>query len=57
MRVGVIGAGVMGENHIRTYKQMSGIDLVGIADIDKARVESLCEKYDTKGFLDYRELL
>jgi UDP-N-acetylglucosamine 3-dehydrogenase len=57
MRVGVIGAGVMGENHIRTYKQMSGIDLVGIADIDRARVDSLCEKYDTKGFTDYRELL
>jgi UDP-N-acetylglucosamine 3-dehydrogenase len=57
MRVGVIGAGVMGENHIRTYRQMSGIDLVGIADIDKVRVDSLCEKYNTKGFLDYRKLL
>ncbi len=57
MRVGVIGAGIMGENHIRTYKQMSGIDLVGIADIDPVRIDALSKQYCTKGFLDYRELL
>ncbi len=57
MRVGVIGAGVMGENHIRTYSQMAGVELAGIADIDKARIESLSRQYRTKGFTDYRELL
>ncbi len=57
MRVGVIGAGVMGENHIRIYSQMPGVDLVGIADVDKKRVESLSKQYSTQGFLDYKELL
>ena len=57
MRVGVIGAGVMGENHIRIYSQMPGVDLVGIADLDKKRVESLSRQYSTQGFLDYKELL
>lgn len=57
MKVGVIGAGIMGENHIRTYSQISGVELVGIADIDKKRVDSLGKKYNTEGFTDYREML
>lgn len=57
MRVGVIGAGVMGENHIRTYSQMSGVELAGIADIDAKRINALAQQYHTKGFTDYRELL
>ncbi len=57
MRVGVIGAGVMGENHIRTYSQMSGVELVGIADIDEKRIGELSQKYGTRGFTDYRDLL
>src|SRR5262245_9224756 len=32
LRVGVIGAGVMGSNHARVFKDLSGISLVGIAD-------------------------
>jgi UDP-N-acetylglucosamine 3-dehydrogenase len=57
VRVGVIGAGIMGENHIRTYSQMSGVELVGIADVNETRVASLAQQYRTKGFTDYRELL
>lgn len=57
MRIGVIGAGVMGENHIRTYKQMSEVELVGIADINKIRIDQLSEQYGTRGFTDYRDLL
>jgi UDP-N-acetylglucosamine 3-dehydrogenase len=57
MRVGVIGAGIMGENHIRIYSQMPGVDLVGIADVDKKRIETLSRQYSTQGFLDYKELL
>ncbi len=57
MRVGVIGAGAMGQNHIRTYSQMGGVELVGIADIDKNRIEALSKQYNTEGFLDYRDLL
>jgi len=47
----------MGQNHIRTYSQMDGVELVGIADVDKKRVESLSKQYDAQGFLDYHELL
>jgi UDP-N-acetylglucosamine 3-dehydrogenase len=57
MRVGVIGAGAMGENHIRTYSQIPGVELVGIADIDGNRINMLSKKYATQGFTDYKELL
>ncbi|HMK46816.1 MAG TPA: UDP-N-acetylglucosamine 3-dehydrogenase [Methanocella sp.] len=57
MRIGVIGAGAMGQNHIRTYNQMNGVKLVGISDVDKDRVESLGRQYNTRAFTDYRDLL
>jgi UDP-N-acetylglucosamine 3-dehydrogenase len=57
MRVGVIGAGAMGQNHIRTYSQMPGVELVGISDIDNNRVNLLSKQYSTMGFTEYDELL
>ncbi len=57
MRVGVIGAGAMGQNHIRTYSMMKDAELVGIADVDEARVNALARQYNTKGFTSYAELL
>lgn len=57
MRVGVIGAGAMGQNHIRTYSQMPNVELVGISDVDEARVKQLAKQYSTQGFTDYKELL
>lgn len=57
MRIGVIGAGAMGMNHIRTYSQIPGVELVGIADVDKKRLDILSKEFNTEGFLDYRDLL
>ncbi|SDF24327.1 UDP-N-acetylglucosamine 3-dehydrogenase [Methanolobus vulcani] len=57
LRVGVIGAGAMGKNHIRIYSEMSGVELAGISDIDKDLVESLAQQYNTNAFTDYREML
>jgi UDP-N-acetylglucosamine 3-dehydrogenase len=57
MRVGVIGAGVMGQNHIRTYSMMKGVELAGIADVDEARVQALAKQYNTQGFKSYSDLL
>jgi UDP-N-acetylglucosamine 3-dehydrogenase len=57
MRVGVIGAGAMGQNHIRTYAGMKGVELAGIADVDEARVSALAKQYKTQGFTDYNDML
>lgn len=57
IRVGVIGTGVMGRNHVRVYSEMPGVKIAGIADINKEAVSSLAKKYNTKPFTDYRKLL
>ncbi|WP_407281989.1 UDP-N-acetylglucosamine 3-dehydrogenase [Methanolobus sp. WCC1] len=57
LRVGVIGAGAMGKNHIRIYSEMPGVELAGISDIDKDLVDSLAQQYNTKAFTDYKEML
>lgn len=57
MRVGVIGAGAMGQNHVRTYSQMKDVELVGIADVDRQRIAELSKQYNTLGYTDYNELL
>lgn len=57
MRVGVIGTGAMGQNHIRTYSQMPNVELVAISDIDANRVNQLSKQYSVKGFTDYKDLL
>lgn len=57
MRVGVIGAGAMGQNHIRTYQKIHGAELAGIADVDQKRLDVLSKDFGVPGFLDYNELL
>lgn len=56
IKIGVIGAGVMGGHHIRNLASMD-VDLVGISDIDKKRVAELSDTFNTKGFMDYKELV
>ncbi|SES89871.1 UDP-N-acetylglucosamine 3-dehydrogenase [Methanococcoides vulcani] len=57
LRVGVIGVGAMGQHHVRIYNEMEGVELVGISDVDKYRVEELAEKYGIKAYTNHKELL
>ena len=56
LRVGVVGTGAMGQNHVRIYHEMEGVELAGIADVDEQRVNSLAKQYNTAGFTDYKQL-
>lgn len=57
MKVGVIGAGAMGQNHLRIYSEMQNVELAGICDIDRTRAEYLAKKYGTKPYFDHKKLL
>ena len=57
IKVGVIGLGSMGRNHVRIYSELSGIKLVGIADSNYKLALSLAENYHALPFSNYRELL
>ena len=56
MRIGIIGCGVMGQLHARVYREL-GADLVGVADVDRKVAEELANRYQTRAFVDYEELL
>jgi predicted dehydrogenase len=57
LRVGVVGAGYLGKFHAEKYSQMDDVELVGIADIDRATAENISGKLGTKAFSDYRDLM
>ncbi|ASN04434.1 Gfo/Idh/MocA family protein [Virgibacillus necropolis] len=58
MKVGVIGTGNMGENHVRTYLSMHDhCQLVGIYDNDEKKGHQIAEKYKVKQFQSINELL
>ncbi|MFZ4453246.1 Gfo/Idh/MocA family oxidoreductase [Salibacterium aidingense] len=58
MKVGVIGTGNMGENHIRTYKSLSdSCRLAGIYDANEKINQQMAEKYNVSPFYSMEGLL
>jgi len=56
IRAAVIGVGYLGEFHAQKYAGMPGVDLVGVADIDRDRAEAVAGSLGTQPYSDYREL-
>lgn len=56
LRVGVIGVGYLGNFHAEKYANMDKVDLVGVADTDVLKAESIAAKYHTKAYPDYQDL-
>ena len=56
IKVGVVGLGAMGQHHARLYSKLD-CSLVGVADTDLNRAKEIGEKYNTKYYSDYHELL
>lgn len=56
-RVAVIGAGAMGRNHVRVYRELANVDLVAVADTDTSRTDQLAALYGVSAYADYRRLL
>lgn len=58
MKVGVIGTGNMGENHIKTYLSLTNVcELIGIYDADEKKKLQIAKKYQVKPFASMDELL
>ncbi|MDQ0162498.1 Gfo/Idh/MocA family protein [Aeribacillus alveayuensis] len=58
MRVGVIGTGVMGENHVRVYSSLAhDCELIGVYDIDKNRANQVANQYKINSFANLDDLL
>ncbi len=50
VKVGVIGVGSMGENHVRIYSTLKEAKLIGVFDNDLSRAKQIAEKYGTQSF-------
>ena len=57
LRVGVVGAGYLGKFHAEKYSQMDDVELVGIADSNRAQAESVSKKIKTNAYTDHRDLI
>jgi len=55
MKIGVIGTGDWGKNHLRAFSEID-CELVGLADINPDKKE-LADKHKIKFFTDYKQLL
>jgi len=56
LRVGVVGAGNMGRNHLRVYSNLKQTDLVGVYDINKEVAADLAKQYNCQSFDSLEEM-
>lgn len=57
MRIAVIGCGGAGSQHIRTYKGIEGVELVGVCDTDTARAHKQAEATGARPYRRVDEML
>lgn len=56
IKVAVIGAGMMGKNHLKTYKSIPGVELVGVYDIFSDATNAAAEMFGIKAFSSMDEV-
>jgi predicted dehydrogenase len=56
IRVAVAGTGEFGKNHVRVYREMDGVELVGVFDQDADRAAGIAKEFATRTFKDLEEM-
>ena len=57
MRVGVIGVGIMGKNHVRVYSELKSVDEVGVFDLNAGAAKAIAQQHDATVYSSVDELL
>lgn len=57
MRIGIIGTGAMGRNHLRVVDSIPEMELTCAMDIDQEILDSACAPYSLTKLRDYREMV
>jgi predicted dehydrogenase len=47
----------MGQYHVLVYAELPDVELVGVADVDRARAAEVASRHDTLAYADHRELI
>jgi predicted dehydrogenase len=56
IRVAVAGTGEFGKNHVRVYREMEGVELVGVFDRDAGRAAGVAKEFETRTFYSLDEM-
>jgi UDP-N-acetylglucosamine 3-dehydrogenase len=56
LRVGIIGLGLMGRNHLRVYSDLDEIEVVALADSDPATLARAQRNHQVHAYQDYRQM-
>jgi predicted dehydrogenase len=56
IRVAVVGAGEFGRNHVRVYREMKSVELVGVVDQDAGRAAGAAAEFGTTAIGSISEL-
>ncbi len=58
VRIGIIGVGQIGKQHLEAYSKIAGVDVVAAADINADELQKVADKYNIPDrYADFRELL
>ena len=57
VRIGVIGVGHLGQHHVKHYKTLDNVELIGVYDIDRERSSEISKKFDVKVFDDLNSII
>jgi predicted dehydrogenase len=56
IRVGVVGVGEFGRNHVRVWAGMEGVELAGVVDINAERAAQIAKEFKTRVIRDVEAL-
>ncbi|HEU5411798.1 MAG TPA: Gfo/Idh/MocA family oxidoreductase [Candidatus Acidoferrales bacterium] len=56
VRVGVVGVGDFGRNHVRVFHDLPEAEIIGIHDADPERARQIAAEFGTRAFSDLRQL-
>ena len=57
LKCGVVGVGQLGQHHVRIYRELPGVELVGIYDTNRSRMDEIARSYCTKAYQSLDSLI
>jgi len=58
VRIGIVGAGLIGKFHLRNYAQLEDAEIVAICDVNEAEARRVAEEFGIPNvYADFREML
>jgi predicted dehydrogenase len=57
IKVGIVGCGAISDVHVKSYLEISGVEVVAVSDINEKAARSVAEKYKWQWYTDYKEMI